>query len=242
VPGYRSIMPVSLTSEETNILSFKRAFWTIFVFILSIQIIDVLLLVKCGFETESLTNDYFTILNFTSLSWYVLFLTVVLFEMRKIYPRIAELFRIDVDIKHYLNVIKYFLLCAGAVVTLHYLEPGSELHLKLQSIQNTILTGLEVVLIAPIFEEIIFRGFLYKVMSHDFKREKERQIVNAMLFAAAHIFIFAFFLGADIPYYIFILGYFLAKLFEDSKSLIPSILLHFMNNAFVFLIELKALI
>ena len=74
-----------------------------------------------------------------------------------------------------------------------------------------------------------------------FKRKRERLVVNAMLFAAAHVFIVFFLLGASVPYYIFILGYLLASLYEETRSILPSVALHFLNNAFVLAIDVYKL-
>jgi hypothetical protein len=74
-------------------------------------------------------------------------------------------------------------------------------------------------------------------MFNHFKRKKERIVVNAMLFSAAHVFLITFFIGAEIPYYIFVLGYFLAKLYENHYTLIPCIILHSINNLIVLMIE-----
>ena len=76
-----------------------------------------------------------------------------------------------------------------------------------------------------------------KAMLSKFKRKKERIIVNAMFFSAAHVFLFEFLIGATVPFYIFILGFFLAKLYEEYRSVLPCILLHFLNNALVFAID-----
>jgi membrane protease YdiL (CAAX protease family) len=162
--------------------------------------------------------------------------------MRGMYPRITSLFVFKISKIHYINVIKYFSFCLITIIILSFFSTTNELSLNSQSIQNIIFTGVLSIIIAPVFEEIIFRGFLYRIMEKEFKRERERLVVNAMLFACAHIFIFEFIIGAGVPYYIFVLGYFLAKLFEDSKSLVPSIMLHLLNNLLVFIMELKEIL
>ena len=63
-------------------------------------------------------------------------------------------------------------------------------------------------------------------------------VVNAMLFACAHVLLVEFIWGAAIPYYIFALGYLIAKLYEESRSIGPCIILHGLNNGLVFCIDL----
>ena len=53
-----------------------------------------------------------------------------------------------------------------------------------------------------------------------FKREKERMVVNAILFAGAHVFLAAFLLGAFVPYYISVLGFLLSRFYDKSGSVL----------------------
>lgn len=80
-----------------------------------------------------------------------------------------------------------------------------------------------VALVAPIVEEIFFRGFLYGGL------RGRIGVVGAML--ASSVFFTALHFTLELFLPIFVLGLFLAWLYEYTGSLYPGILLHAANNA-----------
>ena len=82
-------------------------------------------------------------------------------------------------------------------------------------------------------EEIIFRGFLFKMMEKD--NQKVAIIVSSLTFGVGHII--NLMLGADLMMtmmqivYASIIGYLFVTIFIKSGSLIPCILAHGINNA-----------
>jgi CAAX protease family protein len=78
-------------------------------------------------------------------------------------------------------------------------------------------------LVAPVVEEIFFRGFLFGGLRQAYGFQKAA-IVSAVLFGAVHLQ-----LTTLIP--IAILGYLFAFLYELSGSIWPGILMHFVTNA-----------
>src|SRR6266852_2134807 len=93
------------------------------------------------------------------------------------------------------------------------------------SIIGTILFGGVAV---PFAEELFFRGVLYT-----FLRERWGvwigAVVSAMLFGAAH-------LNISVGVAVFILGLVSALVYERTKSLWPSIIIHVVNNSFKFIL------
>lgn len=89
------------------------------------------------------------------------------------------------------------------------------------------------IIIAPVIEEIMFRGFLQPALKNSFGR-RYAVVVSASLFAAVHMDIFAFF-------QIFILGMLLGYLYEKTQTLIASIVVHVLHNSLtlVFLLYFK---
>ena len=87
------------------------------------------------------------------------------------------------------------------------------------------------IFVAPTFEEIIFRGFLFKVFS-DMSGPGLAVPATAVLFALLH----AFQLWGNWPaiVLIFVVGYVLAFLRERSSSLIPGLIVHTSYNAMLF--------
>ncbi len=88
-----------------------------------------------------------------------------------------------------------------------------------------------VVLVAPIAEEIFFRGYLYSA----FKKAwgvNAGLFLSSLLFAMAHMELYSF-----IP--IFLIGWILAYIFEKTKSLFPIIFLHAVYNLILIVILLR---
>jgi uncharacterized protein len=98
-----------------------------------------------------------------------------------------------------------------------------------------ILTLFVAAVIAPISEEIFFRGFLYGGL------RRRIGVVGAMLVST--LFFTGLHLSFDLFIPIFLLGLFLAWLYEYTGSLYPGILLHAENNALslILLFVLQAL-
>lgn len=243
--NFTEISPDDSSGEnaEPRTLKFKRAFWIIAFSIFANQIYTLILSLTYGLKTENLPSDYHFYLEIGGIIWYFIILGLVIFDIQHQGLSPSEIFNFEWSrlLEFSSEVIKYFSGCSVVVVLLSLLTHETELGLEHQSTFLIGISFLSAVIIAPIIEEFIFRGYLYTAMLPTFKREKERLVVNAMLFSAAHVFLVAFLLGVTVPYYIFVLGYFLAKLYEKSRSVLPCILLHGLNNGLVFLIDLAKL-
>jgi len=220
--------------------TFNHSFWIVFAGIAAGQIYGLILAAVYGFDLEALPPDYYWYSDGGGLIWYIGFLAMVLYDLRRLNIPAEKLFNINYAVlqERIFQVLKYFLGCALFVVVSSFLSKEGELNLENQTPPLILLAFGTTVIIAPLFEEMIFRGYLYTAMFSSFKRKKERMVVNAMLFAAAHVFLVSFILGAEIPYYIFVIGYLLAKLYEETRSILPGILLHALNNLLVFGIEI----
>ncbi|MGD8624266.1 MAG: CPBP family intramembrane metalloprotease [Anaerolineae bacterium] len=79
------------------------------------------------------------------------------------------------------------------------------------------------ILVAPVVEEIFFRGFVYAGLRARYGW-KRAAVVSALLFAAIHLQP-----TAALP--IFVLGLIFAFLYEWSSSIWPAIVMHFASNA-----------
>lgn len=237
--NYPYIYQLPSPNKVTGKLIFKRAFRIIAVSIFAIQIYSIIALAMYDFEILNLPDEYYLKSEITSLFWYFIMTLVIIWDITRVNISPLYLFKIELEklIKHLPQVLKYFAGCGAAVITMELLFPSTPEAVINNNPTLIILSFITTVIAAPICEEIAFRGYLYTAMIPVFKRERERLVVNAMLFAAGHIFLIAFLLGAVVPYYIFIIGYFLAKLYNDSRSILPGIALHALNNGLVFAIE-----
>lgn len=230
---------VNLADNIMSFPSFKKAFWLIFVLIFTIQVVQAYYAIKIGFADQVSSSLYLNI-EIISITWYILSVIIIHYSFLNQGLNSWSFYRIDFSIlkKHMPQVLKYFAGTAIAVILLALISPQTELQLEDQPAIIVIMMLFTATILAPVCEEIVFRGYLFSSMIPVFKRDKERLVVNAMLFAAAHVFIILFAIGGTIPYYIFILGYLIARLYQDSRSILPCILLHMLNNTLVGLIDL----
>ncbi|MFQ5603187.1 MAG: lysostaphin resistance A-like protein [bacterium] len=237
----QNLLPPEVEAPPT--LNFKQAFWLIAAFILVFQIFALILYFVHSQNATALNSSYYLQLVTASIVWDFALIYVVLANIRT--QQFSALRLFNLKLTHLLDyapkVLKYFSGCAILVVLLSLFTDGTELHLEYQTPLVRVLSILSAVVVAPVIEEMIFRGYLYTAMLPSFKHERERLVVNAMFFAAAHVFLVTLFFGVTIPYYILILGYLLAKLYEESRSILPCILLHFLNNSLVVVIDLVKL-
>ena len=219
-------------------LNFSRSFWIILSGIATLQVFELILAAYYGVDRD-FSTDYYVIQNIGGAIWSIAFVMVVVGDLRRNSILLQTVFRLDLSIATLRigDVLKYFLGCSIFVIVMSFLFPENELHLEHQTSSTILMIFISVVVIAPICEELIFRGYLYTSMLSGFKRKRERMVVNAMLFACAHVFLIQLLVQATIPFYIFILGYLLAKLYEESRSVIPCILLHGLNNGLIFGLE-----
>ena len=90
---------------------------------------------------------------------------------------------------------------------------------------------LAVVVVAPIGEEIVFRGFLQKFLEDYWKDITRAVLVTSLFFAMIHFN----------PFWtiqIYLLGVVLGFLAWKTKSVFPSILLHSINNGAAYILSI----
>ena len=97
-----------------------------------------------------------------------------------------------------------------------------QIYLKNSSDKYLLYFTLFVAFAGPVIEEIFFRGFTYTAFRDRFG-VRWAMVGSAAIFAALHMNLVVF-----LP--IFLLGIFLAYLYEKTGSLIPSMMVHVMHN------------
>lgn len=95
--------------------------------------------------------------------------------------------------------------------------------LKPESIFGGFLLFFAVVILAPLGEEIIFRGFLQQILERQWKDSTQAVLVTALIFSLIHMNPYWFF-------QIYILGVFLGFLAWKTNSVIAPLILHGLNN------------
>lgn len=82
---------------------------------------------------------------------------------------------------------------------------------------------IAVILLAPIGEELLFRGLTLRFAKKSFRSFWAANILQALMFAIAH-------LNWVQGIYAFVIGLFLGALVHKTKSLVPSMIVHFVVN------------
>lgn len=119
------------------------------------------------------------------------------------------------------------------LATLPFFQIGLEslaTALQFTSTYEYILLGISTIIIAPIIEEILFRSFLYRTLRAD-HGPVFAILTSSLIFGCIHV----------IPLYAlnaFLVGIPLAWLYEKSRSLVPGIVMHMVNNALFFVLML----
>jgi uncharacterized protein len=128
-------------------------------------------------------------------------------------------------------VAAFFAYYALAIVyALIFSPPEEELPKELgaeDSVGLAIATGVLLIAVAPVAEELFFRGFLYQAFRNSFGIWPGA-ILSGLVFGVIH---FEFFKLVQLA----ILGVILALLFEKTQSLWPPIMLHAINNTLAFI-------
>ena len=110
------------------------------------------------------------------------------------------------------------------LLTLLGIDPqGKEIFNIFNSIDSPVWLFLAAVIVAPVVEEVFFRGFLFQ----GFRKRygwMPALLLSSFIFAAAHLD-----LASLIP--TFILGIILTYVYHRSNSLWPGIIIHFLINA-----------
>tara|TARA_A100001011_G_scaffold46726_1_gene44167 strand:- start:166 stop:960 length:795 start_codon:yes stop_codon:yes gene_type:complete len=122
------------------------------------------------------------------------------------------------------RIIQFFFPTPEYVLDLNYL-------LKPDSFWSGVLLFIAVVILAPLGEEIIFRGFLQQTLEKRWKDITRAILFTALIFSLIHMnpywFIQIYFLGV-------ILGFLAWK----TQSIIAPLILHSMNNCMALLLSL----
>lgn len=109
-------------------------------------------------------------------------------------------------------------------------EQESHVPLFGETVQGLWLGGILLAVIAPLVEELFFRGYVYQVF------KKSVAVGWASVLSAGVFALFHFEFTVFVP--LFLLGLILNWLFESTRSLWVPIAFHMVNNAFAFLVEI----
>lgn len=204
----------------------------------------ILLNIKDNINASTLKSYYFLIMFL--VQWAIMMIPLFLLSYKKYKANLSDFGILKVKILEIIKLIlSGYLLYLGISFIISLLIiytgikiPGFQIQEKIlpvfgQETINLIIAGILIVIIAPILEEIFFRGFLLRTLVNKWGIVLG-SIISSALFAILHLQF-----GNIIP--IFILGLIINWMAIRSKSILPCIFFHIFNNAIAFTVELLIL-
>lgn len=218
----------------------KRAFAVVAFTVIASQVFHLVLSTSEGSDFDNTSQRLIMISDFGALFLYAITTVVVIFDMieHKLSPQLQLNLKQVTLVKVRGTLLGYIGVTSLIVILASRFLPFDNLSLAHLDWAAWVLRFLVVVLVAPVCEEIMFRGYMHVSLRNVLSHDPERQVLSSVIFAGAHVFLPYFLLGASVPVYIFFLGFLLARLYDKSGSILPSIVLHAWNNGLVFAIEL----
>ena len=188
------------------------------VFGLVISLIVSAVLNVRGIHSESIYNSTLIYIKFVSqLTTYILVIWWA-FKKKSNHIRIEYRLGLRVYLFSVLVMIGYSLIFHNSILILI-----SDINASLtKSIPTSIPVEILAVIIAPVVEEIIFRGILLEQLSRKYNAVVSI-LVSSLLFSIFH---FSIVQGVNT----FIMGVLLGIVYIKTRSLVPCVLMHFVNN------------
>ena len=171
-------------------------------------------------------NNWIVLINYT-VSFGIVFI------IAKKWWQVKHIDDKKVNIVVYLLTIPLTVALAVISEALASFIPMPESFVKLfeQMIQINLQGFLTIVIIAPILEELIFRGVILKRFLDKYS-ENKAIILSALIFGIAHANPWQF-IGAVL------IGIILGWIFVKTKSVLPGMFMHFINNLTGFVLAKK---
>ncbi len=166
---------------------------------------------------------YFSSQTWIVVVWYVALFLVSFAFVKKEDVR-AGVFFTSV-LRNALKGFKLFPIFYVLIMATNLLFPSNTI--SVQEVSLNFVTVVVLILIAPVVEEIAFRGYAQSFFRNRFH-------VNATILISAAFF--AFFHSFEIFPQVFVMALFLSILRETTGSLIPGIVIHSLNNVLALVI------
>jgi len=210
-------------------------------FILSIIVPNVL-----AFIVLFIANSFMTLEAFRETSVYkiisttisqIAFIFIILFMFKQSRVKFSAIKHDKINFKQALIIILIGIICIlfiSPIINVYdaFLESlgiaSQSLSISLDKPLNLIYLIFSLGLLAPICEELLFRGIITSGLKQ--KGETKAVILSALMFMLMHLSIHQ-------TIYQFILGAVLAFIYVYTNNIFASILLHFINNTLVLLIN-----
>jgi membrane protease YdiL (CAAX protease family) len=135
---------------------------------------------------------------------------------------------------NYIFLFASLIVVNTAISTWTGVETSANQELVFQSfMESPGLIIFAALIMAPIVEELVFRGALYRALRN---RTSYKRAIFISMFAFGFIHVFASLLSGDYMdlwniFTYMAMGLFFVKIYEETGSVFPAIFLHFLNNA-----------
>ena len=177
---------------------------------------------KC-FETQS-----FDLHNApTSLGIILSLLGTLLMAWHLIHYKYVKLDKQTLASLPFKSTCLYIAMGVAAIIWMNWLSEMAHLPNIAENIfaqmKNNVFGILSVCLVAPIFEEIFFRGAIEGYLLRKWRNPRWAILVSALIFGLIHM-------NPAQMLFAFLFGIILGELYYRTGSLLPSIILHFINN------------
>lgn len=199
-----------------------------------------------GEVIDKSSNKSFYFLGIFLIQWLIILLPLAIVTLKNHkfkwknfgFRKVKILKALGLILSGYLMFLGITFIVSIIIVFFNVKIPGYQIQREIiplfgTGITSLIIAGVMIVIIAPIVEEIFFRGFLLRSLSNKVGLIYG-SIISASIFAIFHLQ-----LQNIIP--IFILGLIINSIVIKSKSLWPAIGFHIFNNTLVFIIEILLL-
>lgn len=213
---------------KMNTKKLGMAFANIFLYLFIGEIISYYLDKFIFFESTFWMNFYFLIAP--SIAG-----TTIILLNQELFKSIFQNFKknykqyIPLIIKYYFSGLILMYLCNAIIMPFTNTLPENETTNRLLFNTLPIFSIINTLIIAPISEEIIFRGTFKKV----FKQKQAFLIATSFLFGLLHVIFNGDFINI-FPYAA--LGYFLGKIYYETDNILNSIIAHAFHNALCILL------
>ena len=199
--------------------SSSRFVVSFFVFTFIFQLLITLLFASFGFELESIVGQIVVVLIPYLLSYY--FGYIIFFKQYKIdLKKELDIKKIKISKVLIDLIVGYLVIFLVNVIQNSIISFFATDSVSLNMDMNAI-SFIQLCFLAPILEELIFRGCIFKVLSK--YNKVVAVLISATLFSLMHTNYYQL-----IP--TFVMGIVFCLINEKNKSLLPSIFLHIINN------------
>ena len=230
-----------LSNEQKYSMSWGQFISSVLFAFFGTGLITLFLAMPLTIYTSGLTNKkqialYDSITTTASITLQLAMLLFFIFKFEPAKKLLLQSFNFKV-LKEWRTYV-YLLLFFAINIMLNYIllnyvfqdatkQQSSALNLDVFK-QYRILLLIGFAILTPIFEELIFRGFILHFFSERFPFWIAA-VVTSFFFGIAHTY------SLGVMVITFFLGLLMAILCKKTKSIIPAILFHIMNNMFAFL-------